>query len=205
MTKGTQLNQRVWRLFERAGFKTEPNSNNPAEHVVNLGAGKIRTVDLFAEISELGVRLISENTISAQLDEPITNYVHDLTDLMEAESAGAGLLVYPSKEPSPEDREYARQRRITIWGESELSYYEAVPGATGEYARYEICHALCFQTSEEKVINNVLALRFRQPAPDTPGSYLYVFTLAAQDLCDLSASPGECQGVSEDASGKPPG
>ena len=39
---------------------------------------------------------------------------------------------------------------------SELSYYEAVPGATGEYARYETCHALCFQTSEEKVINNVL-------------------------------------------------
>ena len=54
-SQGEQLNQRVWKLFERAGFKTEPSSNNPEEHVVHLGSGKNRTVDLSAEISDLGV------------------------------------------------------------------------------------------------------------------------------------------------------
>jgi len=34
--KGAELNRRVWTLFEKAGFETKPNSNNPAEEVVIL-------------------------------------------------------------------------------------------------------------------------------------------------------------------------
>ena len=47
MDKDAALNKRVWFLFEKAGFATEPSSNSAAEHCVDLGSGKGRKIDLF--------------------------------------------------------------------------------------------------------------------------------------------------------------
>jgi hypothetical protein len=61
MDKGAALNKRVWSLFERAGFKTEPNSQTTAEHMVELAPGKKRKVDLYAREDELDVTIIASN------------------------------------------------------------------------------------------------------------------------------------------------
>lgn len=111
----------------------------------------------------------------------MTTYVHDLQELIKTESASAGLLVYTAKQPTQEDLEYAKDHRITIWGESELSYFESVADAIGTYARYEICHALGIETAEEKQITNVLAVRFRQPTSGS-GHYVYMFSLTPEKL-----------------------
>ena len=60
--KGAALNQRVWTIFEKAGFKTTPNSSNPTdEAVIELSTGKKRKIDLLAELPGLGVKIIGEN------------------------------------------------------------------------------------------------------------------------------------------------
>ena len=180
--KGEQLNERVWKLFEKAGFETKPNTNNSAEHEVDLGQGKKRTPDLLAEINDLGVKLIGENTTAADPSKTFSTYTHDLSEIMAAASAAAGLLVFSAKIPTQEDRAYAGSRNITFWGERELAYYEAIADGIGTYARYEMCHALNVETSEEKQITNVLAIQFRQPGSSGAGSDIYMFTLPPEKL-----------------------
>ncbi|MGH9429563.1 MAG: hypothetical protein ACRD2L_25030, partial [Terriglobia bacterium] len=61
MGKGEALNERVWNLFERAGFETEPNSQSKKEHEVELSAHKVIPVDLYAREAHLGVTIIGSN------------------------------------------------------------------------------------------------------------------------------------------------
>ena len=63
MGKGEDLNKRVWTLFEKAGFETNPNSEDPAEYEVQLTNKKKRPVDLFAKSAELGVTILGASLI----------------------------------------------------------------------------------------------------------------------------------------------
>ena len=76
MNKGAALNRRVWTLFERAGFQTEPNSQSQTEHQVQLAIGKKRKVDLFAAETNLGVTIIASNK-SGGVKDSWTAHVND--------------------------------------------------------------------------------------------------------------------------------
>jgi hypothetical protein len=77
MDKGAALNKRVWGLFERAGFATQPNSQSTGEHQVELAPGKSRKVDLFAEEWVLSVTIIASNKSGEVKDSwmaPVDNW-----------------------------------------------------------------------------------------------------------------------------------
>lgn len=164
--KGSKLNKRVWRLFERAGFSTMPNSSNPAEHVIYLGSKKTRTVDLLAEDKELKVKIIGSNK-SGGIPEGFTAHLHGYQKLQETLKADTVLFVFTEKEISQDEREFAKNQGMNIWGREELEYYEAVVDTVNEYAKYEIIHSLGITTDEEKHIHNVLALKLHQPLRDS--------------------------------------
>jgi len=179
--KGAALNERVWRLFDKAGFETKPNSSDPSEELIALPSGKTRTIDLSASVEDLGVKIIGENTTATELPEPCTAYIHDLTELMKTAEADAGLFILTRIEVSPQDREYAEQRQIRVWGEQELRYYEAVVDAIGKYAKYEIINSFGIRTTEETNIYCVLALHLHQPCP-TSDAHLFIFTIPPEKL-----------------------
>src|SRR5258708_1156002 len=104
--KGTALNERVWKLFERAGFRTHPNSNDPSEAEVTLGTRK-RTVDLVAEDDPLGVKIVGSNKSRKKLDTSFTAHVHDWQRLQKAARADSTLFVDIEGDPSEENRQYA--------------------------------------------------------------------------------------------------
>lgn len=179
--KGAHLNERVWRLFERAGFETKPSSHDAVEETVDIGQGKHRTIDLSAIVKKLEVKVIGENTTDLKLNESFSTYVHDLEQVIKAAKADAGLWTSTTISPSAEDRRYAEKRGIRIWGEDHLRYYEAVADAIGEYAKYEILHSFGIETAEEKNIHNVLAIRFSQPYADSPVN-LFLFSINPDKL-----------------------
>ena len=123
MDKGAALNKRVWELFERAGFATQPNSQSTGEHQVELAPGKFRKVDLFAEERALGVRIIASNK-SGGVKDSWTAHVNDWEEIGTAAKADRVLFVVTGKDLSEEDRAYATNKGMCIWGEKELSYYE---------------------------------------------------------------------------------
>ncbi|MBX7141941.1 MAG: DGQHR domain-containing protein [Chitinophagales bacterium] len=165
---GPQLNERVWQLFEKAGFKTTPNSGDPVtEHVIKLSHGKERTPDLLAEITDLGVRLIGENTISKSLSEPFSQYVDDLLHLMSIDHSNGGLLVYPNVNLEESDFEYAKHKGIRVWQLNDLEYYETLVDTIGQYARYEMINSFGIETQDQTVIHNIPALRIHQPFDDS--------------------------------------
>src|SRR5579872_2094170 len=61
MDKGAELNKRVWTLFEKAGFDTQPSSHSSKEHEVQLSPHKKIPVDLYARAPGLGVTVVGSN------------------------------------------------------------------------------------------------------------------------------------------------
>jgi len=61
MDKGAALNKRVWSLFEKAGFATEPSSYSTFEHRVQLAPGEFMKVGFFATNGESQARIGASN------------------------------------------------------------------------------------------------------------------------------------------------
>ncbi|MGD1119982.1 MAG: DGQHR domain-containing protein [Dehalococcoidales bacterium] len=179
--KGDALNIRVWSLFERAGFDTKPNSNNPDEEKVILTNKKTRSLDLSASIGPLSVKIIRENTTQKKLPESFSTYVHDFIQLTKIAKANACLFVFTNINVNEQEKEYANKNHIQVWGEKELSYYEAIVDTIGEYAKYEIIHSFGIKTDEEVNIHNLLALKFQQPYNNSL-SELFMFTTSPEKL-----------------------
>ncbi len=179
-SKGDRLNRRVAALFELAGFETKPNSNSRAEHVVDMGSGKSRRVDLWAIDSARQVTIIGSNK-SGDWGDSWTGHVSDLQEIASNAKASKVLFVLTGKELSPENREYALNKAMSVWTDAELSYYEAIASAIREYAKFQILHDLGISTKEEKDIYRVLATRVHQP---TLGSQteLFMFSISADRL-----------------------
>lgn len=180
--KGAALNQRVWTIFEKAGFKTTPNSSNPTdEAVIELSTGKKRKIDLLAELPGLGVKIIGENKSRKNLDGSFSAYVHDFQELQKAAEANAVLFVSDDKDFDPEDKNYAVDKGFIIWEDEELDYYETLVDTLGQYAKYEILHAMGIKTQEQILFHTVLALHFHQPFSSSTND-LYVFTASPEML-----------------------
>lgn len=194
MDKGDALNKRVWSLFEKAGFETQPNSSDPAEHIVQLSGGAPRPVDLFARA--LGVIILGSNKARKKL-KSYTAHIHDLEELQKASGASVSLFVAAEKEMLQKERDYAAQRGVRVWDERQLSYYEAVADALGLYAKYEIIHSLGLTTTEETLKDTVLGLRLRQPRSASVGAAtveMYMFTVPAEKLLKTSVVLRKAQG-----------
>ena len=194
--KGSELNKRVWRLFEKAGFDPKPSSNNPAEEVVTLSGGNKRSLDLSASIDDLGVKIIGENTTASSLKGSFSTYVHDLQELMRNARAKAGLFVLTATEVSDDQKQLAQEKAIRVWGEQELRYYEAVLDAIGEFAKYEIINSFGITTDEEKTIHHTLALRFHQPFPNSSND-LFLFALTPEKLLKTCVLYRKAQGSAD--------
>jgi DGQHR domain-containing protein len=179
--KGTKLNKRVWKLFEDAGFKTKPNSQNPEEFKLTIAPGKHRTLDLFAQDESLGVKIIGWNKARSSLSESMTTHINDYAKLNEQIKADAIVFISTEKEFTDDDKAYAKKHKGTIWSENELKYYERLVETIKGYAKYEIVHSLGIETKEEQDIHTVLALRLRQPRFDS-ASDLYLFTITPSRL-----------------------
>lgn len=193
---GGELNTRVWRLFSRAGFETRPNEQNSAEEAIVLSPGQTRPVDLVAAVEGLGVTIVGQNTISRNLGISKTAYIHDVQELITARNAQAGLIVWTNIEASAEEIQYAKDRRITIWGKDELNYYETVADTVGDYAKYEIIHSLGIRTNEEAQTYKTLALRLNQPK--TTGQFaVYQFTINPHNLLRTAVVYRRAQGNAE--------
>jgi len=184
--KGAELNERVWSLFERAGFQTTPNSQNSSEEVIMLSPRKKRTVDLCAIDAVLGVKIIGWNKASKDLNESFTVHIHDYEELRNIAGANSVLFVSTEKEVSKEDKQYAEQREMRLWGEDDLRYYEVLVDAIGEYAKYEIINSFGINTDEEKVIHTILALRLHQPYSQSDTD-LFLFTMTPEKLLKTCA------------------
>jgi len=192
MDKGAALNKRVWTLFEKAGFATQPNVQSTAEHQVQMAPGKTRKVDLLAAEHNLGVTIIASNK-SGGVKDSWTAHVNDWEVIGEKAGATKVLFVLTGKELPPEDRAYATTKGMSIWGEHELSYYEALTETIRQYAKYEIIHALGIRTNEEKNVHRVLALQLQQPTPGS-ANHLYLFSIPAEHLLKTCAIYRRAQG-----------
>ena len=184
--KGAALNERVWRLFEKAGFETKPSSSDPSEEVITLPSGITRPVDLSASIKNLGVKIIGQNTTRKRLHQSWSACIHDLAELVKSDKANAGLFVLTRRRVSATEREYAEQKGIGVWGEEQVRYYEAVVNAIGEYAKYEIINSFGIHTTEETHIHCVLALHLHQPY-STSDADLFIFTIPPEKLLKTCA------------------
>ncbi|HTY40229.1 MAG TPA: hypothetical protein VMC43_04035, partial [Candidatus Paceibacterota bacterium] len=153
-SNGERLNKRVWMLFEKAGFTTHPNFRDPNEYVVSIGKG--RPVDLYAEISSLGVKIIGSNK-SGGIKGSWTAHMNDCESLRDRVGAQKCLLVATDHELDTEDLAHAHSIGMVVWTEDNLKYYEELVESLGIYAKYEIIHSLGIQTDEENHIHKTLA------------------------------------------------
>src|SRR4051812_14729669 len=103
MGKGEDLNKRVWHLFEKAGFETKPNSQDPIEYEVKLPEGKVRPVDLYARSTQHGLTLLGSNKSRKRL-KSFTAHIHDLENLARQENADAVLFVAAEKQILKQER-----------------------------------------------------------------------------------------------------
>jgi len=180
--KGSTLNQKVWMLFEKAGFITKPNSSDPStEAFVELPTGKKRKVDLLAELPEFGVRIIGENKARKNLSHSFSAYVHDYQELMKVSGADAVLFVSIEKEIPPDDKVYAKSKGFSVWESEEFDYFESLVETLGQDAKYEILNYLGVRTTEEALVHNALALHFHQPYSDSPTD-IFLFTVPPEML-----------------------
>lgn len=194
MDKGPELNKRVWNLFEKAGFKTKPNSADPSEYMVKLSDNKERPVDLFAQVPDLNVSIIGSNKARKKLNS-FTAHIHDLEELKKAANASMALFVAAEKEMQQNERDFAQKRGVQVWDERQLSYYEAVAETLGIYAKYEIIHALGITTADETLKDTVLGLRLHQPNPLSSSNIeMYMFTLPAEKLLKTCVVLRKAQG-----------
>ena len=192
MDKGASLNRRVWSLFEKAGFETEPSSQSTAEHIVELSAQKKRPVDLYARVPHLGITIVGSNKSGKSIGS-WTDHVNGCEEIGRKAGASKVLFVLTGKEDHAAERTYVLGKGMAYWGEDELAYYEAVADAIKSYAKFEIIHALGIATKEEKVTHRVLAIRLRQPT-STAGTQLYMFTIAPERLLRTSVIYRRAQG-----------
>ena len=88
--KGPALNERVWRLFEKAGFQTEPGSHSPDEHIVVV-AKKNRPIDLYATVPDLKVKIVGSNKSGSI--KGWSKELHDLRAVANTAKANAALLL----------------------------------------------------------------------------------------------------------------
>lgn len=175
LDKGHALNERVWKLFDKLGFDTKPNWNDPAEEQIVLASGKKRTLDLYAVDKLLGVKLIGWNKARSKLTESLTTHLHDYETLKKKVGAQAMLFVATEIDIGEDDRAYAEKLGARIWSEDELKYYETLVDTVGKFAKYEVIHALGLRTKEERRTFHVLAIHMRQPFPDSETD-LFLFT-----------------------------
>ena len=194
--KGADLNERVWRLFEGAGFQTKPSSHSPAEEIIWLSSTEKRTPDLSASDGALGVKIIGWNKDVHRLRESLTVHIHDYKELKRRARASSALFVSTDKEISPQQRQYAQAAGMRVWDEEDLRYYEALVDAIGEYAKYEIINSFGIETAEEKNIHNVLALRFRQPHSQSDTD-LFLFTITPDKLLKTCVVLRKAQGSAD--------
>ena len=177
MTKGELLNQRVWKLFQKAGFATKPSDKSSEEHNVLLSAKKPRPVDLYAEDKKLKIKIIGSNKSGTNV-KPFSGHITDYNELGKKEKASTVLFVVTTKEVGEADRELISERKMVLWGQRELDYYDALADALGPFAKYEIIRALNLKTDEEKDTHHVLAIRLHQPS-DEGGREMYMLTTTA--------------------------
>lgn len=192
MGKGEDLNKRVWRLFSAAGFVTVPNSDDPTEKEITI-EGKSRTIDLWATEKELGVKIIGWNKAQRTLGEPFTSYINDYQVLKKKLSASAAVFISTGAEPTEADKDYAISQGDRIWGEAELSYYEAIVAAIGVWGKYEIIHSLGITTREEKGTHVVQAIKINQPDKDSQAE-LFLFCISPDKLLKTCAIYRRAQG-----------
>jgi DGQHR domain-containing protein len=179
MDKGKQLNRRVWRLFAKAGFYTEPNENNAAEHLVNLTSKKTRTVDLYANDNKMEVSIIGSNK-SGNI-KSWTEHVNDFEEIRRSAKSNKLLFIVTGKKLDQNDLDYAHDKKAEVWTLQNLLYFETLVDTIGQYAKYEILHNLGVKTKEEDDVKNVIALRIRQPTSDSEYE-LYTFTISPEKL-----------------------
>ena len=189
---GEKLNKRVWSLFQKAGFKTLPNSQEKDEYRVDMGRG--RPLDLFAEIRELGVKIIGSNK-SGGIKGSWTAHMNDCESLREVTKAQKCLLVATDHDLDPVDLEHAKKLNMPIWSEEHLMYYEELVESIGEYAKYEIIHSLGINTTEEKDIHKVLAIKLNQPT-NLGDTEIFVFSMSPERLLRTSVIYRKAQGNS---------
>jgi DNA sulfur modification protein DndB len=120
-------------------------------------------------------------------------HIHDYQKLKDIAKADSVLFVLTEKEVSDQDRQYAEQNGMRVWGEEELCYYEAIVEAIGEYAKYEIINSFGIRTAEEKNVYNVLALRFQQPYPGSDTN-LFLFSITPEKLLKTCVIYRKAQG-----------
>ncbi len=179
MEKGKHLNRKVWRLFSRAGFNTEPSESNQAEHIVRVSPNKTRNVDLYATDQDLGVSIIGSNK-SGDV-ESWSAHVHDFEEIRKCAKGNKLLFVVTGKKLDKSDLEVAEKAKAAVWTSKDLAYFEALVDTIGKYAKFEILHALGVQTKEEDEYRSVIALRIRQPKTENEFE-LYTFTLSPEKL-----------------------
>lgn len=192
--RAKELNRKVWKLFEDAGFQTKPNEADETEETLHLPGEKIRTIDLSASFEKS--KIIGENTISKNLSEPITNYVNDLAKNMKFANAKAGLLVFPNIDIKQGDKDYAATENIKIWTLQELDYYQALVDTIGEIAKFEILAHFDLPTNIKTPFHNVLAIKFKQPHSSSSVE-LYSFTITPTELLQSCVVYRKAQGNSK--------
>ena len=188
------MNDKVWALFQKAGFETKPNSSDPSEHNISLSDGKTRPVDLFAQVTDLGVTIIGSNKARKKL-QSFTTHIHDLRRLKESAQANCALFIAAEKEMQPSERSFAQKNGIEVWDQKQFEYFDAVADALGPFAKFEIIHALGITTTEEIPKDTVVGIRLHQPSPRaTKKTELYMFTLPAEKLLKTCVVLRKAQG-----------
>jgi DGQHR domain-containing protein len=180
MTKGEDLNVRVWSLFEKSGFRTQPNSKSRTEPKVVLIKGVEKPIDLYAH-DPLGASIVVSNKsggISGFYD-----HIAGLEDIREAAEANCKLLVATEKEFSNEETRFLEKKGVVLWRERELKYFELLVSAIGSFAKYEIISSLGIRTTEQVEKITVPAIHLRQPNWSSQSTVeLYMFSLPADVL-----------------------
>jgi DNA sulfur modification protein DndB len=185
--EGTALNARVGKLFEDAGFETEPNSKSPKEHEIELDDGIRKPVDLYARERALKITIVGSNKSGARIDG-LYDHIAGLKELRSASKADAVLFVATGRELNERELRYFRRNKITVWTERQLHYYEALVLAIGAYAKYEIIYSMEIRTADQKIKITVPAVALKQPRLVGPSSVeLYAFTLPAVTLLEISS------------------
>jgi DGQHR domain-containing protein len=183
----TQLNRRVWTLFEGAGFETQPNSKDSSEHRIELGNGTRIPVDLFARERRLNVTIIGSNKGGANIDG-FHEHIAGLKELGSASHANTILFVATGRDLNAAEIRYVHQNHIRSWTERQLAYYESLAKAIGPFAKYEIIHSFGIPTVEQTLKVTVPALAVRQPRwLGSRSADLYAFSLPAETLLKISS------------------
>jgi DNA sulfur modification protein DndB len=179
MTEGEKLNKRVWKIFEAAGFETQPSSSSSAEYQVHLTASKPMPVDLLAEDKKLKVRIVGSNKSGINVD--FATHALEYEQIGKKAKATKVLFVLTKKAVASVDRKLIEERGMALWGPREVEYYEKLTETIGDYAKFEILNALGIHTKEEDEHFKVTAIRIHQPETDS-STELFLFAATPDRL-----------------------